>query len=205
MRTRSPGARHSVVAALVFINIAIFLAELLMPQTLRSTLTQVFGLSWVGLKNGMVWQLVSHQFLHGNALHVAVNMMGLWYAGRLLEGRFGRCRFLALYLTCGIVGGLFQVLISPGTLLIGASGAVFGVVCALSALYPEMRITALLFFVIPINLQAKWLGRGVIAFSLLMTLTGWGGPIGHAAHLGGALAGYAWGHLIASGRIFRRL
>jgi membrane associated rhomboid family serine protease len=65
-----------------------------------------------------------------------------------------------------------------------------------------MRITALLFFVIPINLEAKWLGRGLVAFSLLMTVTGLGGQIGHAAHLGGALAGYAWGHFISRGRIF---
>jgi membrane associated rhomboid family serine protease len=133
---------------------------------------------------------------------MAVNMMGLWYAGRLLENRYGGWRFLMLYLTCGIAGGLLQVLVVPGTLLIGASGAVFGLVCAFSALYPRMRITALLFFVIPINLEAKWLGRGLVAFSLLMTVTGLGGQIGHAAHLGGALAGYAWGHFISRGRIF---
>ncbi len=181
-----------MVKSIVLLNVAIFVVQLLLPRSLQIWTDATFGLSAQDLSRGMVWQLVTHQFLHGSLLHLVFNMAGLWFAGRALESLMGPKRFLILYLTCGIVGGLFQVLLSPGSLLIGASGAVFGVVCAFSALYPELRITALLFFVIPINLQAKWLGRGLVVISLFFILTNLGGNIGHEAHLGGALAGYAY-------------
>jgi len=151
-----------------------------------------FGLSWAGLTAGMIWQLVTHQFLHGSLFHLFVNMVGLWFSGRILENLMGGRKFLILYLTCGVAGGILQVLLVPGTILIGASGAVFGVVCAFSALFPELRITAMIFFVVPVDLKAKWLGWGLVAISFLLTISGLGGNIGHAAHLGGALTGYAF-------------
>jgi len=142
------------------------------------------------MSRGMVWQLLTHQFLHANFLHVAMNMLGLWFAGRIMENLLGARAFVLLYLTCGVAGGLCQLVFVPGAILIGASGAVCGLITAFSALYPEMQITALLFFVIPVRLRAKWLGYGLVIVSVFFTLTGLGGNVGHAAHLGGALAGY---------------
>jgi len=191
MFAKSFGRPMGVVRSLVVINVAIFVLELLLPGA-RRWIDGTFGLSWAGLQGGMLWQLVTHQFLHGSLFHLFVNMLGLWFSGRILENLMGGRRFLILYLTCGIAGGLLQVLLVPGTILIGASGAVFGVVCAFSALFPEMRITAMVFFIIPVNLKAKWLGWGLVAISFLFTISGLGGNIGHAAHLGGALTGYAF-------------
>lgn len=190
LNMRSNG-RMSMVKILVGVNAAIFLLEsLLMPEG-RYWVDRIFGLSPGGVSTGMVWQFVSYQFLHASVFHVAVNMFGLWFAGRVLENLLGPWRFLMFYLICGVSGGVFQLLIDPGPLLIGASGAVCGVIAAFSALYPEMLITALLFFVLPIRMRAKWLGILIVIISVFLIVTGWGGNIGNAAHLGGALAGYA--------------
>lgn len=182
----------TLVKVLVGANTLIFFLVNMQALGVQRWIRATFGLSWIGLQDGMLWQLVSYQVLHDSLLHLIFNMFGLWFAGNVLESLMGRWRFLTLYLTCGVIGGILQILLSSGTLLIGASAAVFGVVCAFAALYPEMPIRALVFFVIPVNLKAKWLGRGLVAISLFFAVTGLGGNIGHAAHLGGALTGYAW-------------
>lgn len=183
---------RTVVFRLVALNVAIFLIQALLPWRVDRWIDETFGLSREGLFSGEVWQLVTHQFLHAGILHLLVNMLGLWFAGKALESLIGGRRFLTLYLLCGICGGLLQVALTSGSVLIGASGAVIGVVCAFSAVYPELKIRALVFFVIPVNMQAKWLGRIIVGVSVGMILLGWDTQIGHEAHLGGALAGYAW-------------
>lgn len=183
--------RLSVLRVLVGLNILIFLLSSLLTPMGQIRFDGIFGLSMRGITNGMVWQFVTHQFLHGSLFHLLVNMLGLWFAGRILENLLGGWKFLLFYLTCGIIGGIFQLVIDPGPILIGASGAVCGVVAAFSALYPEMQITALLFFVLPIRMKAKWLGRSIVIVSVVLILTRLMGNVGNAAHLGGALAGYA--------------
>jgi membrane associated rhomboid family serine protease len=140
----------------------------------------------------MLWQFVTYQFLHAGFLHLAVNMMGLWFTGNILERVLGARSFVFLYLLCGVAGGVLQLMINPGPTLIGASGAVSGLVAAFSTLYPRMPITALLFFVIPVRMQAMWLGIMVVGLSLFFLLTGLFNDIGNGAHIGGALAGFCW-------------
>ena len=183
--------RLSVLRVLVGLNILIFLFTLLLSPMGVIRFEGFFGLSMRGISEGMIWQFVTHQFLHGSLFHLLVNMLGLWFAGRILENLLGGWKFLLFYLTCGIFGGIFQLLLAPGPVLIGASGAVCGVVAAFSALYPEMQISVLLFFVLPLRMRAKWLGRIIVTLSLFFVLTGLMGNVGNAAHLGGALAGYA--------------
>ena len=191
LRGSGPGGRLSVLKLLVGANVVVFLLESLLTPMGHIRLDAVLGLSLRGISSGMIWQFITHQFLHGSLLHLLVNMLGLWFAGRILENLLGGWRFLLFYLACGISGGIFQLLLDPGPILIGASGAVCGVVAAFSALFPEMPITVLLFFVLPIQMRAKWLGRAIVIISLFFILTRTGGNIGNAAHLGGALAGYA--------------
>ena len=183
--------RLSVLRVLVAANVAVFLLESILTPMGHIRVDAVFGLSAQGVSHGMLWQFLTHQFLHASFFHLLVNMLGLWFAGRILENLLGGWRFLLFYLACGISGGIFQLVLSPGPILIGASGAVCGVVAAFSALYPEMPITALLFFVLPIRMRAKWLGRLIVAISVFLILTRLMGNVGNAAHLGGALAGYA--------------
>lgn len=185
MLTDSRSQRTPLARGLIFANAILFLLEQYQPALERQ-----FALSWSGLMQGQVWQLLTYQFLHWNLLHIVVNMLGLWFAARTLEPLLGPKKFLLLYLVSGGIGGLVQVLLVPNSLVIGASGAVCGLIATFSALYPELRITALLFFVIPVRLKAKWLGYGIILLSVLFLVTGWAEGIGNAAHLGGAITGY---------------
>lgn len=182
--------RFSVLRMIVAANVGIFVLTSLLG--IRNGVDEYFGLSLRGIAHGYFWQFVTHQFLHGSIFHLAVNMLGLWFAGRILENLLGGWRFLGFYLICGVVGGIFQIVLDPGPILIGASGSVCGVIAAFSALYPELPITALLFFVVPIRMRAKWLGRMIVIISIFLIVTGLLGHVGNAAHLGGALTGYAF-------------
>jgi len=180
------------VKALIGLNILAFVLIEILPQRQQAVADHLLGLSGAGLQQGMLWQFVTYQFLHAGILHLAVNMMGLWFTGNILERILGARNFVFLYLLCGVAGGVLQLMINPGPTLIGASGAVSGLVAAFSTLYPRMPITALLFFVIPVRMQAMWLGIMVVGLSLFFLLTGLFNDIGNGAHIGGALAGFCW-------------
>ncbi len=181
--------------ALVIINVAIFLlSSALLTQFGQQVLDYQYGLSWRGIQSGYIWQLVTHQFLHGSPLHLILNMLGLWFAGRELERVIGTKAFLGLYFAGGIVGGLAQLILVPTTpLLIGASGAVYAVLIALTAMFPNLPVTALIFFVLPLRMRAKYLGIGIVVATILMWVVGVEKNVGHAAHLGGALVGFLFG------------
>jgi membrane associated rhomboid family serine protease len=184
--------------ALVMINVGIFVLLSLLPDRAHYLVDLRYGLSGGGLAAGYWWQLVTHQFLHGSVIHILFNMVGLWFAGRELERVIGTRTFLALYFVGGIVGGLAQLVFVPSTpLLIGASGAVYAVLIALTAMFPNLPVTALIFFVLPIRMRAKYLGIGIVAATVVMWLSGFEGNVGHAAHLGGALVGYLFGRWFA--------
>ena len=88
--------------------------------------------------------LVSHMFLHGGWLHVLGNMLYLWIFGDNVEDRFGSAQYLIFYLLCGIVAAIGQGLIAPSP-MVGASGAIAGVLGAYLLMYPTARISTLVF------------------------------------------------------------
>ena len=178
--------------ALIGINVLVFVFMEMLDRRGRIIADDLLGLSGEGLMSGMVWQPVTYQFLHAGFAHLLVNMLGLWFAGNILERILGVPRFLQLYLVAGIAGGLLQMIYDSNTVLVGASGAVCGLIAAFSTLYPRMPITVLLFFVIPVRMQAMWLGIAVVAVSALLQVSGLFGNIGNLAHIGGAVAGFAW-------------
>lgn len=182
--------RVGAVEVLIAFNVAVFLYQLVRPD-LDERLLDLYALSTAGIEQGRWWQLITHAFLHGNIWHLLFNMAGLWFAGRIVERVMGTPRFLGLYMACAIAGGLAQVLLEGGrSLLLGASGAVCGVILAFATIFPEAQIVLLLFFVIPLRFRAKYLGWGLMGSSLLFFLVGFEPWIGHAAHLGGCVAGY---------------
>ncbi|MFZ9919955.1 MAG: rhomboid family intramembrane serine protease [Terrimicrobiaceae bacterium] len=180
----------TAVKALIAINVLVFVLMGVSPS-LADFMDGIFALSSRGLAKGMIWQFVTYQFIHAGFFHLLVNMLGLWFAGNILERIFGARRFVIFYLLCGIAGGLLQIAFSPGpAMVVGASGAVCGLVAAFSTMFPQMPVTALIFFVIPVRMRAMWLGIIVACVSLFLMITGWFGDIGNAAHLGGAIAGF---------------
>jgi membrane associated rhomboid family serine protease len=182
--------RVSAVGVLIAFNVGVFLYCLLRPD-LNERLLELYALSSAGIEEGRWWQLLTHAFLHGNIWHLLFNMAGLWFAGRIVERVMGTGRFLALYIACAVAGGLAQLLLEGGSsLLLGASGAVCGVILAFATIFPEAQIVMLLFFVVPLRFRAKYLGWGLTGSSLLFFLVGFEPWIGHAAHLGGCVTGY---------------
>ncbi len=186
--------KFSTVNLLIGLNVAVFVLVLLLDLIIpgfQHRLLDRFALSRHGIAEGHYWQLLTYMFLHGGPLHLLVNALGLFFAGREIESICGPRHLLAIYFLGGIAGGILQLIVGPPSIeLIGASGGVCAVLLAFTTILPELEITALIFFVIPLRMRAKWLGWTLIATSILFTLSGFGSDIGHMAHLGGALTGW---------------
>ena len=200
MRQSYGRLRWSATLTLVVVLVIAFIAQkYLLPNSL------IWGdsaLSWDGIKSGHVWQLLTFQFLHANWLHLLGNGWALYVFGREVERTLGKVRFLVLYFSSGVIGGLFQLLVwylwpvyfHADIPVVGASAGIFGVVAAFAMLFPEQMLTMLLFFVIPINMKAKvllFISLGITALGIAFP-GGFGANIAHAAHLGGILTGMAF-------------
>ena len=136
--------------------------------------------------------LFTSQFLHGSWLHLLGNMLFLWVFGNNIEDRLGRVRFLPFYLACGAVAGFAQALMDQGgdTPVIGASGAIAGVLGAYIVLFPHARVWTLITF-IPLKIPA-WMVLGLWFLFQFLYAGGQsegGGGVAYVAHVGGFVAG----------------
>ncbi len=143
---------------------------------------------------GQVWRLASYMFLHSthDFSHLALNMLALWMFGGELEERWGSGKFILHYLIFGIGAGLFGALyllhpVMRFVPVIGASGAIFGLLTAFAVYYPQREI--LLFFVLPVK---SWmLVAGYAAISLMLSFSQ-GSAVAHLVHLGGIVVAFAY-------------
>ena len=138
--------------------------------------------------------LITYQFLHGGWWHLISNMLFLWVFADNIEDAFGHFGFLIFYLLCGIAAGMLHTLMDPqsGAPLIGASGAVSGVLASYMLLYPKARVWILLFLRIPLPIPALWALGGWFALQLVSAFMGTedsNTEVGWWAHIGGFLAG----------------
>ncbi len=132
-----------------------------------------------GVAQGAWWQLITSVFTHEQALHIAFNMVALYFLGPLLENVLGRTRFLALYLVSGIAGSTAVMLLSnANTSTLGASGSIFGLLGALAVLALKVRGQ--------VQSVLMWIG-----LNLVFTFTV--GGISWQAHIGGLVGGAALG------------
>ncbi len=132
-------------------------------------------------------------FLHGSLAHLGFNMLFLWIFGNNLEDRWGRVRYLLFYLAAGIAATLAFVITSPSSVipLIGASGAIAGVMGAYLVLFPRTRILGLV-FILPLPLPA-WMFLG---FWFVSQFLGGSDGVAYAAHVGGFVFGMAVGAIV---------
>ncbi len=152
--------------------------------------------------------LISYQFLHGSWWHLISNMLFLWVFADNIEDAYGHFAFALLYLFCGVVAALVHVMVLPfsGAPLVGASGAVSGVLGAYLVLFPKARVWVLLAARIPLRIGALWvLGGwfGLQVFSWWMTRNT-DSEIAWGAHIGGFIAGAAITYAIRR-RLWMRL
>lgn len=179
----------STVFILIAINIAVFIVQNMDPE-----ITTELSLSFPGLRQLKLWQLVSYMFTHGGFGHIFLNMWGLFLFGTILEPRLGSSRFLNLYFLSGFLAAGFWLLFNSGTpyILLGASGAVIGVAMATAMLFPDIQM---LLLIPPVPMKLKTLVTVFILLDILSEVfisrvasTG----VAHLAHLGGVLGGYLY-------------
>ena len=188
-----------MVFLLVLVNVIAFAVQWSVEQFAPGLPTYYLALSGEGIRHGYYWQFFTYMLLHGGWLHLLVNCVGLYFAGREVETICGPRHLLGMYIAGGIAGGLAQWAVSDGVPMLGASAGVCAVLMAFCTILPEWEITVLLFFVIPIRMRAKWLGRILIGSSILFVATGYAQDVGHIAHLGGAVTGWFYARQLGFG------
>ncbi len=177
--------RSGVTQILIAANVAIFVGMLVTGRpTAREVLLDFGALPGV-LPRSEWWRLITAMFVHVGPLHLLFNMYALLIFGPPVEARYGRLRFLALYLASGFLGSAFSLAFTAGDVRAGASGGVFGILGAWIAFFIRHRKARgardqlrSLFFLVGINL--------FIGVSL-------GGRIDNFAHLGGLVGGFVTG------------
>jgi membrane associated rhomboid family serine protease len=166
------------------------------------------ALSLEGLKQGFVWQFLTYQFLHVGFWHLLFNCLAIFFFGRSVETIVGGPRFLALYFSSGIIGGVVQMLFALGSpqhfggSVVGASAGASGLVAAFAVLSWQERFTLLIYF-IPVNMTGRTLFWASVALAVVGILSGMitpGSHIANAAHLGGILTGFLYVRHIIQGR-----
>jgi membrane associated rhomboid family serine protease len=190
----APAAKWIIVLTSV-----VFILQLLLARSRTAgTILGFLVLHGDGLRAGMVWQPVTYMLLHGGVGHILMNMIGLAFLGPEVERRLGTPHFVTLYVVSGILGGLGFVLLDPRAMCVGASGAVFGVMAAFAALFPQRRMALVLFpfFTLP---AWKMVAAIVLIEVLYLVQGGTSGGIAHSAHLAGALAGVVYARVAGRG------
>lgn len=185
----------SGVKWLLVSNVAIFILYFLAFRTQAGQLFNLFALvPNAVISHFAVWELFTYMFLHDPTgfSHILFNMLTLWMFGADLERQWGTKRFLTYYFVCGVGAGLCVVLINllfgnTGSRVIGASGAIYGLLMAFGLLYPDR--TLLFGFFFPIQAKYFVMILGVIAF---LSSFGVNNGLSNVAHLGGMLFGYAY-------------
>jgi membrane associated rhomboid family serine protease len=184
------------VTVIIGLNVVVFLAWQAAGAVtlLMDLMVTNFLVSTTHLMHGLVWTPVTAAFSHSEIWHLAINMFVLWSFGTVLERLWGLRRFVLFYLVAAVVASLCHCAVSTMLMgnsdipALGASGAVSGLLLAYALLFPRHKI--LLMGIIPVPALAGVLAFvGIDLWGLFAQTRGGGLPIGHGAHLGGALAG----------------
>lgn len=185
------GGRTYITWALLAINIAVWLLMQISGGSSNPDTLLRFGAMFGPLvAAGDYWRLFTAIFLHVHLLHLLMNCFGLWIFGKLVEGVYGRPRFIVMYLTAGLSGSALSYIFNSGAIAAGASGAIFGVLGALAAYFLAHR-----------DLLGDWgkqnfMGLAVVSVINLAIGALWPG-IDNWAHLGGLIGGFLTGMALA--------
>jgi membrane associated rhomboid family serine protease len=134
---------------------------------------------------------ITYMFLHGSAMHLLGNMVFLWVFGDNVEDAVGHFWYLVFYLLCGVVAGYAHSLVSPSSNipLVGASGAVAGVIAAYLMLHPNVFVWALALGVLSVHLKAVWVLGAWVVMQFVSLATEQASNVAFVAHIGGLAAG----------------
>jgi membrane associated rhomboid family serine protease len=166
---------------LIFLNVAVFLLTTWNPLFAAPLVLVPAFIPY------RPWTLLTYMFVHAGFGHVFFNMLALYFFGPQVELRVGSRAFLGLYLVSGLAGALLSIA-SPHAYIVGASGAVFGVMLAFARYWPRAQI--LIWGILPV--ESRVLVVILTVISLWSIRTGAQGGIAHFAHLGGFLGGFLY-------------
>jgi len=187
--TRSGTRPYPVTMILVAINVGVYLLELALGGSVDGTGNKIFERgaliaraayadgSPAGVANGEWWRLITSAFLHAGPIHLALNMLALYWFGRVLEQVVGSLRFALLYVASGLAGAAGALYLSPNVPTVGASGAIFGILGALLVLERRGQI------------QSGGQILALIVLNLILSVSLSGISIG--GHIGGLIGGIA--------------
>jgi membrane associated rhomboid family serine protease len=173
------------VKRLIVANVGVFFLQMMADRSMGEVLSLLAFEPRAVLVHP--WTLVTYMFLHGSVTHILFNMLGLYFFGPRVEERLGSRRFIILYLVSGIAGALLSMIFARNSVVIGASGAVFGVMLAFARFWPDAQI--LLWF-IPVEARVAVLIMTVLA--LWSGIQGSRSGVADFAHLGGFAGGYLY-------------
>jgi membrane associated rhomboid family serine protease len=175
-----------VTQALLLINTGVFCLQFLLGFWLERLLAL-----WPLGSGFLPWQVLSYAFLHGSFGHLFFNMLGLWMFGSELEQVWGRKRYIQFYVASLLTAALVHLLIAPllgsQAPVVGASGALFGLLLGYALLFPHRTVMLL---IPPVPMKARTLAIVYGALELLFGVTGTLQGVAHFAHLGGMLGGW---------------
>ncbi|MDH5174438.1 MAG: rhomboid family intramembrane serine protease [Elusimicrobiota bacterium] len=172
---------------LIIANISVYIIQMFAGRNVLYT----FGLvPYRVVKSLWLWQILTHMFVHGGLFHLLINLFVLWMFGKPIERQWGTTSFLKYYFTCGLGASIFILLTSLDSRIpvVGASGAIYGILVAFAMLYPDSIIY--LYFLFPIKAKHFAILIGAVAF--LSGISGGKSNIAHFGHLGGLLVGYVY-------------
>lgn len=203
------------VTVIIVLNILMFVLRVFTPwfpdeiiHKNRVEYVVPWGAFWLqSLMEGRVWTLFSHMFMHGSAFHILANCLMIGFSGKALQSLLGQRTFLLIYFTSGVAGAVLEMVVGliagESHPMIGASACASGIFTAVAAMLPQQMITALIAFVIPVNMRFWRMALLFMGVSLVMGVLQvtniWDTGIAHFAHLGGALAGWACIRLLGHG------
>ena len=227
------GRVSEIVKHLIIINVIFFIAS----NVFGELMYDLFAMHYPNNPDFILWQPISHMFMHGDITHILFNMFGLWMFGTPLEQMWGKQKFIFFYLSAGLGAALIQtfvyhydvmsvtqILIDNGltnsdvndfyksgrlntsiiqsvgedrlysgiqsfkAVMVGASGALYGILVAFAMLFPNVQLMLLF---PPIPIKAKFFVPLLILFDLFFGFTSYSvGPVAHFAHIGGAVTGF---------------
>lgn len=183
---------------LIALNVAIFLVEIVLDVPVREAMIASLGVSPAAVVHYAPQPgplpaeatLVTYMFLHGGWEHLFANMIYLWVFGDNIEDTLGKPRFLAFYLLSGIAAALAHVLLDTRSTipLIGASGAVSGILAAYLMVHPCAKVSVLVLRVV-VRVRAYWVIGGWVLLQLVLLASEKDDNVAYLAHIGGLVAG----------------
>ncbi|HMS67012.1 MAG: rhomboid family intramembrane serine protease [Saprospiraceae bacterium] len=174
-----------VVKNLLILNVIIFFVVRFNLIPFIPGLENYFWMKPIG-QGFEPYQIATHMFMHGGEQHLLFNMLMLFFIGPAVEQTLGPKRFLLLYIIAGVSSAFLHLLISNGK-VVGASGAIYGILVAFATMFPNLKMMV---FPIPFEIKAKYLVGAYVVYDLYTGLTGYDDNIAHFAHIGGAIAGF---------------